>query len=80
MEDLIRLVGPAQAVEIFGIRLVGATVENGKKLLFTLIFIAVVLLLRALLRCWPAGRCRGAVINGPGSGCVRPSRWARQCS
>jgi small-conductance mechanosensitive channel len=55
MEDLIRLVGPEQAVEIFGIRLVGANVENGKKLLFTLIFIAVVFLLRALLR-WLARR------------------------
>ena len=47
---MIRLVGPTQAVEIFGIKLVGVNAENGWKLLATIAFIAVVLLLGAALR------------------------------
>jgi small-conductance mechanosensitive channel len=53
MEDWIRLVGPQRAVELLGVRLVGINAENGVKLLFTVAFIALVLLvgrgLRALL-------------------------------
>ncbi len=45
MGNVIRLVGPNRAVEILGVKLVGVTAENGKKLLFTLAFIALVLLL-----------------------------------
>ncbi len=40
MSDWIRLVGPTQAVEILGVKLVGVTAENGWKLAFTIIFIA----------------------------------------
>ena len=50
MESVIRLVGPERAVEFLGIRLVGINATNGSKLLFTLAFIAAVLLLGALLR------------------------------
>lgn len=50
MENMIRLVGPERAVEFLGIRLVGINAANGTKLLFTLAFIAAVLLLGALLR------------------------------
>ena len=39
------LVGPNRAVEIFGVKLVGVNAENGLKLVFTLGFIALVLLL-----------------------------------
>ncbi len=37
-------------VSLFGVRLVGVTAENGRKLLLTLIFIAVLYLLRTVLR------------------------------
>src|SRR5690242_4933555 len=48
--EWFRFVGPHSALEIFGIRLVGFNAENGKKLIFTLIAIAVLVLLRAILR------------------------------
>ena len=50
MDEIIRLVGPNQAVEFFGVRLVGMNAESAKKLLFTLIFIFVVIALVKLLR------------------------------
>ncbi|MFW6324384.1 MAG: mechanosensitive ion channel family protein [Desulfovibrionales bacterium] len=50
MEQIFRLVGPDRAVEIFGVKLVGVHAENGKKLLFSLVFIALILLLGYLLR------------------------------
>lgn len=54
MNDWFRLEGPHQAVYLFGTRLVGVNADNGKKLLFTLALIALVLLLgwglRALTR------------------------------
>lgn len=42
MTDLIELVGPNQAVQIFGVKLVGVNAENGRKLLFTLGFVVTV--------------------------------------
>lgn len=49
MESYIRLVGPHHAVEVLGVKLVGVNAENGTKLLFTLLFIALMLgLSRAL--------------------------------
>jgi small-conductance mechanosensitive channel len=50
MPDIIRLVGPNQAVELLGIRLVGINAENGKKLLLTLVLVVLILLLARLLR------------------------------
>jgi hypothetical protein len=50
MEDWIRLVGPQRAVELLGVRLVGINADNGVKLLFTLVFIALVLLSGRALR------------------------------
>lgn len=35
MPEIVRVVGPKHAVELFGVRLVGVTDENGKKLLLT---------------------------------------------
>ena len=40
----IRLVGPNRAVEILGVKLVGVNAENGNKLVFSLLFILLVLL------------------------------------
>lgn len=45
MEGWVRLVGPNRAVEILGVKLVGVNAANGQKLLFSLAFIALVLLL-----------------------------------
>jgi small-conductance mechanosensitive channel len=50
LNDIIRLVGPNHAVEIFGIRLVGVNAENGGKLLFTVAFIVIVVSLSKLLQ------------------------------
>ena len=41
MDEWIRLVGPNQAVEILGVKMVGVTAENGSKLLFTVLFFVV---------------------------------------
>ncbi len=71
MDGVVELVGPNQAVQIFGVRLVGVTGENLTKLLFT---IALVLLV------WGLGRLlRGLTrrLRKPGA---RPSLWASQFS
>ncbi|HMB04847.1 MAG TPA: mechanosensitive ion channel domain-containing protein [Isosphaeraceae bacterium] len=71
MGNVIRLVGPNRAVEILGVKLVGVNAENGLKLVFTLGFIALVLLLgrglQALTRMLLCGR-----------GDERAQFWARQ--
>lgn len=60
MEGFIRLVGPNRAVEIFGVKLVGVNAENGRKILFSLLFLALVLFLvrvfTGLARWWLHGR------------------------
>ncbi len=50
MENIVQFVGPHQAVQLFGIQLVGLTAENGMKLLFSVIFVAGVYILQRLLR------------------------------
>jgi small-conductance mechanosensitive channel len=50
MSDFIRLEGPQRAVYLFDTRLVGVNADNGKKVVFTLAFIALVLLLNWALR------------------------------
>lgn len=50
MEKFITLVGPNRAVEILGVRLVGVNAENGMKLLFTLAFVTLVLLIARLVK------------------------------
>ena len=45
MNEFIRLVGDNRAIEFLGIKLVGFNAENGKKLLFTIVFIFLVILL-----------------------------------
>jgi small-conductance mechanosensitive channel len=48
--DAVRLVGPNNAVEVFGVVLVGVNAENGRKLLFSTLFVVLVLLAARLLR------------------------------
>lgn len=69
MLSIIRFVGPNHALEIFGIRLVGINAENGTKLLFTLVLIAVMLLVSKLLR----KLARGVTQQGE-----RTAFWVRQ--
>lgn len=71
MEHLIRLVGPNGAVEVFGVKLVGVTAENGMKLLLTVGFIAALLVLGRVLRV-------GASVALRGRKDVRSAFWARQ--
>ena len=47
MDRFIRIVPPNGAVEILGVKLVGVTAENGKKLLLSLAFILLTLLVGA---------------------------------
>lgn len=48
MGDWIRLVGPNQAIEILGVRLVGVSAEGGWKLAISLVFLVVLWLLAGL--------------------------------
>src|SRR4051794_37653387 len=50
MGHWVRLVGDERAVEVFGVRLVGVTAENGTKVLLTLALIVALLLFGRLLR------------------------------
>jgi len=71
MGNVIRLVGPNRAVEIFGVKLVGVTAENGMKLLFTIGFIALGLLLSRWLQALARRLLRGR-------GEQRTQFWTRQ--
>lgn len=70
MTDLVELVGPNQAVQIFGVKLVGVNADNGRKLLFTLAFILTVWVLGRLLKA-----INDRVLFRTGS---RFAFWARQ--
>ncbi len=69
MDSVIRFVGPNRALELFGVKLVGFNAENGRKLLFTIALIAVMLLLSKLLR----RGVRGVTARGE-----RTAFWGRQ--
>jgi small-conductance mechanosensitive channel len=72
MHDWIQFVGPHGAVQLFGVKLVGVNGENGKKLLFTLIFLLLVIGLGRVLRWmarWTGSRSRAT---------VRATFWTRQ--
>lgn len=71
MNQIIQFSGPNGAAQLFGVKLVGVTAENGKKLLFTIVFIAVVILVGRLLR-WAAS------VVLPGRRNERVEFWVRQ--
>ena len=54
--SVLQLTGPKETVVLFGVKLVGVNAENGKKLLFSLIFVLGVFLLGKLLRWIVRGR------------------------
>jgi small-conductance mechanosensitive channel len=66
----IQLVGPNGALQLFGIKLVGMTSANGKKLLFSVVFI-----LLAWLLAWGLGRLASLII---GQRSRQAGFWARQ--
>lgn len=70
MDDWIRLLGPNQAVELFGVRLVGVSAETGRKLLLTAALGALILLFGGLLRRFTRWLLRGRH--------ERMRFWARQ--
>lgn len=71
LQAAFELVGPNRAVQIFGVKLVGVTAENGRKLLISL---AVVLLLSLLVR----GLERLSRAALPGQRHVHSRFWWRQ--
>jgi small-conductance mechanosensitive channel len=71
MSEVIRLVGPNNAVQLFGVTLVGVNATNARKLLFTLVFIALVVLVARGLR-----RASLWLVRGRAS--ERAVFWARQ--
>jgi small-conductance mechanosensitive channel len=50
MQNIIGISGPDGSVDVFGVRLVGVNAENGRKLLLTIVFIAMAVFLSAALR------------------------------
>lgn len=50
MQAIVDIVGPDRAVSLFGVELVGLTVENGKKLFLTVLLVLVFWLLSKFLR------------------------------
>lgn len=67
----MHLAGPRQTLEIYGIRLVGMNAENAHKLLFSIVFILVVLLFNRVLKA--ISRCLVRDIHS-----ARVQFWARQ--
>jgi small-conductance mechanosensitive channel len=50
MMQVLELVGPNKAVQLFGVKLVGVNADNGGKLLFSLAFVLLLLAINFLLR------------------------------
>jgi len=50
MGGILQIVGKSHTVQLFGIRLVGVSGDTAKKLLFSIVFIALVLLFATILR------------------------------
>lgn len=71
MGNIIQIVGPRHAVQFLGIKLIGVDAENGKKLLLSVAFIVVVLLIARGLH-WLAHR------NAWDHASKRFAFWARQ--
>lgn len=44
MNDWIHLVGPEKSVEVFGVRLVGVNLQNGEKVILSILFVCVMIL------------------------------------
>lgn len=69
MENIIKLVGPHQSLQIFGVNLVGINADNGRKVLFSCAFLIAVWVIGRLLK-WMTG---GSTGSNP-----RRAFWAHQ--
>ena len=70
MGDILQFVGPSRAVQLFGVKLVGINSANGRKLLFSIAFTAVVWLLS-----WGLGHITGLILRQRSR---RAAFWTRQ--
>jgi small-conductance mechanosensitive channel len=71
LQDVIEVAGPRRAVEILGVELVGVNAENGRKVVLTIVFVLLVLLLGRLVR-----SATSVVLRGRRD--ARPAFWWRQ--
>lgn len=55
---ILKFVGPNGAVQLFGVKLVGVNGENGRKFLFSLVFIALIWFLA-----WILGKAAGTLLR-----------------
>lgn len=69
--NVISLVGPRHTVQLFGVKLLGVDFVNGKKLLFSVVFVLAIYLLNKFLH-WTARR----FVSAPEE--KRVAFWARQ--
>jgi small-conductance mechanosensitive channel len=70
LHSFFELTGPEHSITFFGIRLVGLNAATAKKILFSIIFVAAIILIGRLLR-WIARR-------GEPAGSARTAFWTRQ--
>ncbi|QEL17745.1 mechanosensitive ion channel family protein [Limnoglobus roseus] len=71
MGEFLRTEGPQRAVYLFDVRLVGVNADNGKKVLFTVAFVVLLLLLA-----WALRRVAAALLKGNEN--ARTAFWTRQ--
>jgi small-conductance mechanosensitive channel len=69
MTEWVRLAGPSLALEIAGVKLVGVTAENGRKLVITLLFVLII---------WLAARAAHHATHSTLQHNKRLEFWARQ--
>ena len=77
MNPIFQIIGPEHTVQFSGIKLLGINAENGRKFLFTVIFVVVVLLVSKLLKGLARG-VLGSAGDGFTSGRGRRSTWWSQ--
>ena len=70
MGNILQFVGPNGAVQLFGVKLVGINGANGRKLLFSIVFTAIVWLLS-----WGLGHLAGVILRQRSH---RAAFWTRQ--
>jgi small-conductance mechanosensitive channel len=71
MGSILQLAGPKETVVLFGVKLVGVNAENGKKLLFSIVFVIAIYLFGKLLRRIASGRSKDTESK-------RVAFWTRQ--
>lgn len=70
MNRVLQFVGPDKALQLFGVKLVGLTGENGKKMLLSLVFIGLIWIFG-----WGVGKLAGALLRQRSG---RSAFWAKQ--